>query len=70
MTAAAIAHRPQRIRSQTLRQALIPFIVAFAATVVATLGVDHIAFLTNANRFLGDWETAALPGPSRKAPIS
>jgi len=62
MTAEAIAHRPQRIRSQTLRQALIPFIVAFAATVVATLGVDHIAFLTNANRFLGDWETAALPG--------
>ncbi|HUB98155.1 MAG TPA: CHASE2 domain-containing protein, partial [Stellaceae bacterium] len=60
--------RPRRARVQKARLAIIPFIVALVATTVATLGIDHIAFLTTANRFLADWEIAALAGPAPQSP--
>jgi len=68
MTAGVQSPRPRRARVQKARLAIIPFIVALVATTVATLGIDHIAFLTTANRFLADWEIAALAGPAPQSP--
>ena len=60
MTAGAIEIRGARLLSPRLLRGLIPGVVALAAALIATLAVDHVAFLTFTNRFLGDWEIAAL----------
>ncbi len=63
MTAEAIAAPKPKVRSPWLVKALVPLTVAIAAAVAATLAVHYVAFLTYADRFLGDWEIAALTAP-------
>jgi len=60
MTADAIVDRGRAFLTPNLSRIAIPIVVAFIAAVAATLAVGHVAFLTYADRFLGDWETAAL----------
>jgi len=61
-----MAARETRVRStrvshrSLLRRALILMAVALMATIGATEGIKHIAFLTFVDRFVSDWEIAAL----------
>ena len=68
MTAEAIAAPKTKVRSRWLMPALVPLTVAFAAATVATLAINYVAFLTYADRFLGDWEIAALTAPEPQSP--
>ena len=63
MTAEAIAAPKRRVRSAWLVRALVPLTVALSAAIVAAFVVHYVAFLTYADRFLGDWEIAALTAP-------
>jgi adenylate cyclase len=54
--------------SPTLARAAVPIVVALAAAVVASLAVAHVAFLTFADRFIRDWETAALTASEPQDP--
>ena len=61
IAAAEVFARPIRaVGLPALMRAAVPIIVAFSAALGTTLAVDHLAFLTFVNRFVGDWETAAL----------
>ncbi|HXQ54176.1 MAG TPA: adenylate/guanylate cyclase domain-containing protein [Stellaceae bacterium] len=57
-----------RLRLRSLAQGLTPLVVALGATLIATVAVGHLAFLTFADRFLGDWETAALTASEPQNP--
>ena len=68
MIAEAIVDRGRAVLLPALSRAAMPVAVALAAAVVASLAVAHIAFLTFADRFLGDWEIAALTAPEPQSP--
>lgn len=51
-----------------LARAGTPVLVAILAALAATLAVGHLAFLTYADRFIGDWETAALTAAAPQDP--
>jgi adenylate cyclase len=61
MTDWAIVAGMRRLRAGPAWRGLVPLVVAVIAAIAATFAVQHVAFLTYADRFLGDWETAALP---------
>lgn len=68
MTASAIVARGKFLVSRALARAGIPIVVACAAAIAASLAVAHVAFLTFADRFIGDWETAALTAAEPQSP--
>lgn len=68
MSAEAIVGRGRAILFPALSRAAVPVAVALAAAIVASLAVAHVAFLTFADRFLGDWEIAALTAPEPQSP--
>jgi len=63
MTADAIAAPKAKLGSRSLVRFLVPLTVALATAVLATFVVRYVAFLTYADRLLGDWEIAALTAP-------
>ncbi len=63
MTAEAANAPKRRVKTAALARALVPLGAAVAAAVTATLLVNYVAFLTYADRFLDDWEIAALTAP-------
>jgi adenylate cyclase len=63
MTADAIAAPKPKVNSQRIVRLVVPLVVALVTTILATFLVRYVAFLTYADRFLGDWEIAALTAP-------
>lgn len=45
---------------RTFASRVVPAIVAAATAIVAMAAVDNLALLTSADRFVGDWEVAAI----------
>ncbi len=68
MIAEAVVDRGRSLIVPALMRAGVPAAVALAAAIVASLAVAHVAFLTFADRFLGDWEIAALTAPEPQSP--
>ena len=68
MTAEAVVIRGRARLAPALSRAAVPVAIALAAAVAASLAVAYIAFLTFADRFLGDWEIAALTAPEPQSP--
>jgi adenylate cyclase len=68
MIAEAVVDRGRAVLVPALSRATVPVAVALAAAIAASLAVAYIAFLTFADRFLGDWEIAALTAPGPQSP--
>lgn len=68
MILAGLVDRVRGLLRPALTRAVVPVVVALAAALVATLAVEHIAVVTYADRFLGDWETAALTAAEPQSP--
>lgn len=68
MIAEAVVDRGRAFLIPALTRAAVPVGVALAVAIVASLAVAHVAFLTFADRFLGDWEIAALTAPEPQSP--
>ncbi len=68
MILAGLVDRGRGLLRPALTRAVVPVVVALAAALVATLAVEHIAVVTYADRFLGDWETAALTAAEPQSP--
>jgi class 3 adenylate cyclase/CHASE2 domain-containing sensor protein len=49
-----------RLRAGRLLKPVLPVAVAAACALLAFLAVGNLAFLTNANQFVADWQTARL----------
>ncbi len=61
MTAADILAHPFRVTlPPALLRAAVAMVVALCAAVGAGMAVEHLAFLSFGDRFVTDWETAAL----------